>query len=152
MQITSNLIFCKRFGTSCFILPKIFKKPKILGKIESFTEKWLEHNSALGITSYLSIVLSEILSHSKTIKKAKKLSVFGKNGSRRVSNFLQTHNFWKFDHIFRTYNQNNDRKIWITKVTIIFIMMAQVLFRTFFFLKRPATECPWVTREHSQQY
>ena len=147
MKITSYLIFCKRFCISCCISPKIFKKPTILGKIvgffeicrrnttastETFTEKWLEHNFALHITSYLSIVLSKILSHSKTIKKAKKLSVFGKNGSRRVSNFLQTHNFWKFDHIFRTYNQNNYKKIWFTKVTIIFIMMAQELFPTFF--------------------
>ena len=58
-----------------------------------FKEKELEHNSALHITSYLSIALSKILPHSKTIKNAKKLSVFGENDSRRLSNFLQTHIF-----------------------------------------------------------
>ena len=50
-------------------------------------------NLALHSTSYLSIALSKILSHSKTIKNAKKLSVFGKNDSRCLSNFLQTHIF-----------------------------------------------------------
>ena len=34
-----------------------------------------------------------ILPHPKTIKNAKKLSVFGKNDSRRLSNFLRTHIF-----------------------------------------------------------
>ena len=69
---------------------------------ETFTEKKLGHNSVLNITSYLSIALSKILLHSKTIKNTKKLSVFGENDSRRLSNFLQTHIFWKFDHISRT--------------------------------------------------
>ena len=36
---------------------------------ETFTEKKLGHNSALHTTSYLSIALSKILSHSKTKKK-----------------------------------------------------------------------------------
>ena len=35
---------------------------------ETFTEKYLGHNSALYITSYLSIALSKILPHSKTKK------------------------------------------------------------------------------------
>ena len=93
--------------------------------------------SALHITSYLSTALSKILPHSKTIKNAKKLSVFGENDSRRLSNFLQTHIFWKFDHISRTYNQINYRNIWFVKVTMIFIMTAQVLF-SIFFRQRPA--------------
>ena len=53
-------------------------------------------NFALHSTSYLSIALSKILPHSKTIKNAKKLSVFGKNDSRCLSNFLQTHIFWNW--------------------------------------------------------
>ena len=56
------------------------------------------------------------------------MSVFGENDSCLLSNFLQTHIFWKFDHISRTYNQINYRNIWFVKVTIILIMMAQVLF------------------------
>ena len=36
--------------------------------METFAEKELGHNSALHITSYLSIALSKILPHSKTIK------------------------------------------------------------------------------------
>ena len=33
--------------------------------------------------------------------------VFGENICCRLSNFLQTHIFWKFAHISRTYNQIN---------------------------------------------
>ena len=33
------------------------------------------------------------------------MSVFGKNNSRCLSNVLQTNIIWKFNHIFRTYNQ-----------------------------------------------
>ena len=51
-----------------------------------FTEK---RNFALHFTSYLSIALSKILPYSKTIKSAKKMSVFGKNASRRFSNFCK---------------------------------------------------------------
>ena len=61
--------------------------------METFTEKYLGHYSALHIISYLSITLSKILSHSKTIKNAKKLQVFSESESRRLSNFLQTHIF-----------------------------------------------------------
>ena len=53
-------------------------------------EKYLRHNFALHITSYLSIELSKILPHSKTIKNAKKFSVFGENDSHHLSNLLQT--------------------------------------------------------------
>ena len=98
------------------------------GSTQTFTEKKLGHNSALHITSYLSIALSKNLPHSKTIKKAKKLSVFGENYSRRFSNFLQTQIFWRFHHISRTCNQINYRNIWFPKVIIILIMTAQVLF------------------------
>ena len=42
--------------------------------METFTEKQLGHNSVLHIISYVSIVLSKVLPHSKTIKNAKKLS------------------------------------------------------------------------------
>ena len=75
------------------------------------------------------------LPHSKTIKTAKKLSVFGENDSYCLSKFMQTHNFWKLDHISWTYNQINYRNKWCTKVTIILIMMAQVFFFWYFFEK-----------------
>ena len=48
-----------------------------------FAENSLRLNFALHITSYLSIGLSKILLHSKTVKNAKKLSEFGENDSRR---------------------------------------------------------------------
>ena len=51
-------------------------------------EKRLGCNFALHFTSYLSIALSKILPHSKTIKNAKELSVFGKNNSRSLSIFF----------------------------------------------------------------
>ena len=88
------------------------------------------------LTSYLFIALSKILPHSKT-KNAKKLSLFGENDSRRLSNFLQTHILWNFDHISRIYNQINYRNIWFAKVTIILIMTAQVLFFNVFSEKDP---------------
>ena len=61
--------------------------------METFTESSLQRNFALHFTSYLSIALSKILAHSKTIKNAKKLLVFGENDSRRLSNYLQIHIF-----------------------------------------------------------
>ena len=73
------------------------------------------------------IALSTILSHSKTIKNAKKLLVFGESDSLFTNSY-----FWKFDHISRTYNQINYRNIWFGKVTAFLIMMAQVFFRHFF--------------------
>ena len=66
-------------------------------------------------------------------KNAKKLSVFGENESRRLSNFLQTHIFWNFNHISRICNQIDYRNIWFPKVIIILIMTTQVLFFNVFF-------------------
>ena len=95
------------------------------------------------MTSYLSTALSKILPHLKTVKNAKKLSVFGENDSHCLSCFLQAHIFWKLDHISRTYNQINGRDIWFAKVTIIDIMLAQVLFFNIFFEKDPHLNAVW---------
>ena len=84
-----------------------------------------------------SIALSQILPQSKTIKNNEKLSLFGENDSRRLSNFLQTHIFWKFYHISRIYSQINYRNIWFAKVIIILIMTAQVIFFHVFSKKDP---------------
>ena len=67
------------------------------------------------------------------------MSVFGKNDSRCLSNFSQTHVFWNFDHISRTCNQINYTNIWFAKVIIILIMAAQVLFFSMFFPKKTRT-------------
>ena len=109
---------------------------------ETFAEKYSERNLTLHFTSYLSIALFKSLSHSKTIKNAKKLSIFGENDSRCLSNFLQTHIFGNFfeyflNHISRTYNQINYRNIWFAKLIIILIMTAQVLFFDVFTEKDP---------------
>ena len=74
---------------------------------ETFTENSLRRSFALHSTSYLSIALFKILPHSKTIKNAKKLLVFGENDSHRLSNYIQIHIFWNFDYISRIYNQIN---------------------------------------------
>ena len=69
---------------------------KIVSQIQQLLWKRLQKihcNVILHYTYYLSIALSKILHHSKTIKKAKKLSVFGENDSRRLYNFLQVHIF-----------------------------------------------------------
>ena len=95
--------------------------------VNKFSLAGAQQHFALHLTSYLSIALSKILLHSKTIKNTKKLSVFGENDF----NFLQMHIFWNFDHISRIYNQVNCRNIWFEKV-IILIMTAQVLFYMFF--------------------
>ena len=121
---TNNFSWNCRFFKNC--------RRNTTASTETFIENSLRCNFALHFTSYLSIALSKILPHSKTIKNAKKLSVFGENDSRRLSNFLQTHIFWKFDHISRTYNQINYRNIWFPKVIIILIMTAQVLFSMLF--------------------
>ena len=81
------------------------------------------------------------LPHSKTVKNTKKLSVFGKNDSRRLSNFLRTHIFWKFDYISRTYNQINYRNIWFAKVTTL-IMMTEVFFFFGIFVEKGRTWIP----------
>ena len=104
---------------------------------KTFTEKQLGHNFALHFTTYLSIALSKILPHSKTIKSAKKLLLFGKNDCCRLSNFSRTHTFLNFDHISGTYNQINCMNIWFAKVIIILIMAAQVLFFDVFSEKDP---------------
>ena len=124
------------------ILPEIFGFLKIVVEIQHLVQKRSQKIN-YDFTSYLSIALSKILPHSKTIKNAKKLSVFGENDSRRLSNFLQTHIFWNFDHISRIYNQINYRNIWFPKVIIILIMTAQVLFFNVFFRKRPAPYRCW---------
>ena len=52
----------------------------------------MRYNFALHFTSYLSISFSKILPQSKTIKCAKKLSVFGKNYSQTCSEkFYKAH-------------------------------------------------------------
>ena len=127
---TNNFSWNCRFFKNC--------RRNTTASTETFIENSLRCNFALHFTSYLSIALSKILPHSKTIKNAKKLSVFGENDSRRLSNFLQTHIFWNFDHISRIYNQINYRNIWFPKVIIILIMTAQALFFNVFFQKRPA--------------
>ena len=65
------------------------------------------------------------------------MSVFCENDSRRLSNFLQTHIFWNFDHICRIYNQINYRNIWFLKVIMILIMTAQAVFFNDFSEKDP---------------
>ena len=69
------------------------------------------------------------------------MSVFGKNGSRCLSNFLQSHIFWNFDHISGNGNQINYRDIWFTKVIIILTMTAQALF-SMFLSKKTSTLMP----------
>ena len=56
------------------------------------------------------------------------MSVLCENESHHLSNFLQTHIFWNFDHISRIYNQTNYRNNWFPNVIIILIMIAQALF------------------------
>ena len=134
-------------------MPTIFEKPTILrrnwrlfencrqntlGSTETFTVIQLRRNFALYFTSYSSIALCKFLPNSKTLKNAEKLSVFRENESRRWSNFLQTHIFWNFDHIYRIYNQINYRNFWFQKLIIILIMTAQELFIERFFRKRLA--------------
>ena len=135
-------VFCRQFSKNRQIKAKfsVFWKNcqrNTTDSMETFIENQLQRNFSLHLISYLSIALSKLLSHSKTIKNAKKLSVFGENDSRRLSNFLQTHIFWNFDHISRIYNQINYRNIWFPKVIIILIMMAQVLFFNVFSEKDP---------------
>ena len=119
------------------ILPEIVGFLKFVSKIQQLPwkrswKKQLLHNFALQFTSYLSTALSKVLHHLKTVKNAKKLSEFGENDSRCLSNFLQIHIFWNFDHISRICNQINYSNIWFAKVIIILIMTAQVLFLMFF--------------------
>ena len=61
--------------------------------VNKFSLAGTQRHFALHFTSHLSIALSKILHHSKTINNTKKLSVFGENDSCRLSNFLQSHVF-----------------------------------------------------------
>ena len=120
-------------------MPIIFKKPTISVKIVGFLKILSEiqqvgwkHSQKINhdvhFTSYLSTAFTKILPHLKTIKNTKKLSVFGENDSRRLSNFLQTQIFRNFNHISTISNQINYRNIWLPKVIIFLIVTAQVLF------------------------
>ena len=132
------------FGWNCRFFENC--RQETTASTETFTENSLRHNFALHFTSYLSIALSKLLPHPKTIKNAKKLSVFGEKDSRRLSNFLQTHIFWNFDHISRICDQINYRNIWFPRVIIILLITAQVLFFNVFSEKDPhlnAVEVFW---------
>ena len=86
-QISKHRQFCLKLSSfeNC--------RQNTAASTKTFTEKSLQHYFALHFTSYLSIELSTILPHSKTIKNGKKLLVLGENDSRCLSNFLQTHIF-----------------------------------------------------------
>ena len=116
-------------------MPEIFGFLKIVGEIQHLVRKRSQKIN-YDFTSYLSIVLSKILPHSKTIKNAKNFSVFDENESRHLSQFLESHIFSNFDHIFRIYNQSNYRNIWFPKVIIILIMTV-LFFNVFFSEKDP---------------
>ena len=105
--------------------------------VNKFSLAGAQRHFALHFTSHLSIALSKILPHSETIKNPKRLSIFGENDSRHLSNFLQTHIFSNFDHISRIYNQINYRNVCFPKVIIILIVTAQMLLFNVFSLKDP---------------
>ena len=44
-----------------------------------------------------------------------KLLVFRENDSRRLSDILQMHCFWNFDHISRIYNKINSMNNWFSE-------------------------------------
>ena len=134
LQKADNFCWNCRFFENC--------QGNTTASTETFTENLLRRTFTLHFTSYLSIPLSKILPHSKTIKNAKKLSVFGEKDSCYLSNFLQTDSFWKFDQVSRPLNQINYRNIWFIKVIVTFIMAAQVFFFMFFFLKKTCTLMP----------
>ena len=137
MHFANNFQKADNFGWNCRFFENY--RRNTTASTETFTENSLRRNFALHlfVHYYLSITLSKIVPRSKTIKNAENLSVFGENGSRRLSNFLQIHIFLNFGHISRTCNQINYRKIWFSKVTIILIMTAQVLFFNVFSKKDP---------------
>ena len=118
------------FAWNCWVFENC--RQNTWDNMETFKESELRLNFVLHFTSYLSMALSKILLHLKTIKNAKKLSLFGESDSCRLPNFLQTLIFWKFDHIYRMYNQVNYRNIWFVKIIIILTMTAEVLFSMFF--------------------
>ena len=130
------VVFCRQFSKNRQLQTKLLVFEicwqNTTAITQKFKEKELWHNSSLLITSYLSIALCKIMPCLEAIKKAKKLLVFGENDCHILSNFWQTHIFWECDHISRTYHQINYRSIWFSKVTVILLMMAQVLFLIFF--------------------
>ena len=132
-----DLLFCISWQF-CLKFPGFFNFWRnTTASTETFSEKKIGRNFALHFTSYLSIPLSKILPHSKTIKNAMKLSVFCKNDYRRLSNLLKIHILWNHDHISWTYNQINYNNIWFAKEIIILIKMALVLFFDVFSEKDP---------------
>ena len=134
MYFAGNFQKTGNFAWNCWGFFKLLANTLV--STEMFTEILI--NFALHFTSYLSIALSKILPYSKTIKNANNLLVFGESDSRGLSNFLQTHIFFNFDHISRIYNQINYRNVRFPKVIIIIIMTAQVLFFNVFFRTRTA--------------
>ena len=101
-------------------MPTVLKKPTILPKIVGFLK-----------------IVAEMEQLVRTRSQKINYDVFGEKDSYLLSNSLQTHIFWKFDHISRIYNQINYRNIWFPKVIIILIMTAQVLFSMSFSKKDP---------------
>ena len=85
------MYFADNFRQNCRFFENC--RRNTIASTETFTENSLRRSFALHFASYLSIALSKIFPHLKTIKIAKKLSVFGENDSRRLSSFLQTHIF-----------------------------------------------------------
>ena len=147
-----KFIFCERFHASCCILPTIFKKPtisgkivgflKIVSKIQQLVQKRSQKINYDVILHYISLPIyplhfPKFYPIQKHKKNTKKLSVFDENDSRCLSNFLQTHIFWNFDHISRICNEINYRNIWFPKVILILIMTEQVLFFNVFSKKEP---------------
>lgn len=79
---------------------------KIVVELKSIVRKRLQKINWNMIAVYINFLLNsntfEISALFKTIKNTNKLSVFGKNGSSCLSNFLKTCIFRNFYHIFRT--------------------------------------------------
>ena len=130
------------------ISSKIVGLLKFVGEIQQLVWERSQKNNQNVILQYILFPIfhctSRNSSHSKTIKNAKKLSVFGKNDSRSLYNCLQTYITWNFNHISRTYSQIHYKNIWYAKVIITFVITTQVLFFNVFFRKRPAPSCFWV--------
>ena len=116
---------------------KIVSFLKIVGEIQQLVRKRSQKINYDVVLHYISIPICPLLfpkfcpikKHKKSLRNCRYLV---KNDPHRLSNFLQTHIFWNFDHISRIYNQINYTNIWFPKVIIILIMTAQVLFSMFF--------------------
>ena len=72
-----------------------------------------------------------------TIKTLKNCQFFDGNDSCRLSNYLQTHIFWYFDHISRTYTQIKYKNVWFEKLIIILIRTIEVLIFHMCYVKSP---------------